>query len=1409
MPHRPARRRAPAARVPLLILLITVVAAAVVLPHFVQLTAYAAATFTVNSLSDGADSNTADNLCADGSGNCTLRAAIQQANATPGADTIAFSVTGTINLTGALPNIASDLTMTGPGPGLLTVRRDTGGDYRIFTVMAGTVTISGMTITNGKTADGPNRTAEQPGAGIRGEFGGGVYNERGAVLTLANCVISNNATGRGGDAFSSTFETGGSGGLGGAIFNLGSLVVTECVISGNRTGRGGKGDATANRGTGGGGKGGDGGGLWSAGFATLTITNSSIVNNVCGDGGPGDGTFNTAGQGGYGGGLYYDVVTGVPNANVSGTTFSGNQTGNGGPNGGGGFGAGHGGGIYIGLGPMTLTNSVVTGNRTGTGAAPAGPSGGGGWGGGIFSFGTLDIVASTISNNQTGGGSGSAPAGNGAGIRNGGTLTLTNSTVSGNTTGSAANGTPGTAGGVYNSNTLLITGSTLSGNTGGGGSAVYNLRNLTLTNSTVSGNRIPSVNFHDGAIVDDSDNVRTRIINCTITANDGPGVQADIADNFSDSSPRVGNTIIAGNGNGGMVDANGLYVSLGHNFIGKGTGSNGFTDGNMGDRVGPLNSFIDPFLGPLADNGGPTLTHAPFPGSPVLDAGDNAIALDPAGNPLTTDQRGPGFPRVADWADADTTQTVDIGAFETHPFVENVTNKTTDEDTQLSIPFNVGDSALGVTVTATSSNQALLPDANISVTGSGQTRTLNATPLANASGTTTVTLTVTAANGRSVTDSFVYSVTAINDAPVNSVPAAQTTVRNTPLVFSAANSNAITVADVDSGDARVTLAAANGTLTLGTTAGLAFTSGDGTDDATMTFTGTLANINVALSGLTFTPAQGFNGAASVQITTDDQGNTGSGGARSDADAVSVNVLTGGSLQLSAAAFEAGEGAGTATLTVTRTGGSAGSTSVNYATSGGTATAGGACGSGADYVTAAGTLTWADGDTADKTVSVTLCDDPSNEPDETFGVSLSGPAGSAALGTPSSATVTIKDDDPTGGRIEFSQSVYTAGENSFATVTVRRTGQTGLAVGVDYSTDDGSTPSVAVPCSSTTGLALHRCDFTQAVGRLSFAAGETEKTFQILVGDDSYVEGTETASVRLSNPDGGAALGSLPSATLSITDDAPETAGNPNDDSAKFVRQHYHDFFSREPDAPGLAHWTNVIESCGSNAQCREVNRINVSGAFFLSIEFRETGFLVTKMYKAAYGDATGTSTLGGTHQLSVPVIRFEEFLPDTQRIGRGVVVHQPGWEAQIEANKTAFTQEFVQRQRFLNDYPLSLTPTDFVDRLNGRAGGPLDASERQALINELTANNTTAGRASVLRKVAEDATLDAAERNRAFVLMQYFGYLRRNPNSGQDADYTGYDFWLGNLEKAGGNFVQAELVKAFITSTEYRQRFGQ
>ena len=253
-----------------------------------------------------------------------------------------------------------------------------------------------------------------------------------------------------------------------------------------------------------------------------------------------------------------------------------------------------------------------------------------------------------------------------------------------------------------------------------------------------------------------------------------------------------------------------------------------------------------------------------------------------------------------------------------------------------------------------------------------------------------------------------------------------------------------------------------------------------------------------------------------------------------------------------------------------------------------------------------------------------------------------------------------------------------------------------------------------------------------------------------------------------------------------------------DDTDFFVQQQYVDFLSRFPDQSGFAFWQNDINQCGADAACRVVKRVNVSAAFFLSIEFQQTGYLVYLLNKAAFGDIPNTP---------VPV-RRETFMPDTRSISNGVVVGAQGWEQLLENNKVAFTQGFVQRSAFVNAYPQGMAAADYVDKLFANAGVTPTGQERQAAIDAYGAGNT-AGRASALRAVAENAAFQQKEFNKAFVLMQYFGYLKRNPNDLPDSDYSGYNFWLAKLDQFNGDFVQAEMVKAFITSDEYRHRFGQ
>ena len=259
------------------------------------------------------------------------------------------------------------------------------------------------------------------------------------------------------------------------------------------------------------------------------------------------------------------------------------------------------------------------------------------------------------------------------------------------------------------------------------------------------------------------------------------------------------------------------------------------------------------------------------------------------------------------------------------------------------------------------------------------------------------------------------------------------------------------------------------------------------------------------------------------------------------------------------------------------------------------------------------------------------------------------------------------------------------------------------------------------------------------------------------------------------------------------------------DSDFFVNQQYVDFLSRFPDQSGFNFWVSQINACGSNSDCIAGLRDNTSGAFFLAIEFQETGFLVERMYKVAYGDATATSTLNGPHQITVPIIRRSEFLPDTLQMSNGLIVNQPGWEGVLAANKTAFANDFVSRSRFVTAFPNTMTAAQFVDKLNANGGNPLSSSERDSLVNALTTGAMT--RAQVVRAAAEDVDLVSAEKNRAFVLMQYLGYLRRDPNAGQDTDYTGYEFWLTKLNDHGGDFHAAQMVRSFLVSGEYLNRF--
>ena len=248
-------------------------------------------------------------------------------------------------------------------------------------------------------------------------------------------------------------------------------------------------------------------------------------------------------------------------------------------------------------------------------------------------------------------------------------MTLTDSEVSDNTSA----GNFGEGGGLYvRSGAVTVLGSTVSGNsTSGsradGGGIFTDSGSLTLISSTVSGNATIGLEATGGGI-----GTRTGVLtltNSTVTENTstylGGGVFVD--DGTANPAITIENSIIAGNfqdvsaGTSGtpndlVPDPDGV-LTINHSLIGAADNLTQPIVGNVGNQFGAAANPVDPLLGPLADNGGPTLTHALLPGSPAIDAGSNALALDQGGSQFLNDQRGDGFDRIV-------SGTVDIGAFE-------------------------------------------------------------------------------------------------------------------------------------------------------------------------------------------------------------------------------------------------------------------------------------------------------------------------------------------------------------------------------------------------------------------------------------------------------------------------------------------------------------------------------------------------------------------------------------------------------------------------------------------------------------------------------------------------------------------------------------------------------------------------
>ena len=224
-------------------------------------------------------------------------------------------------------------------------------------------------------------------------------------------------------------------------------------------------------------------------------------------------------------------------------------------------------------------------------------------------------------------------------------------------------------------------------------------------------------------------------------------------------------------------------------------------------------------------------------------------------------------------------------------------------------------------------------------------------------------------------------------------------------------------------------------------------------------------------------------------------------------------------------------------------------------------------------------------------------------------------------------------------LQFSTGSLNPSEGlGFETLTVNRTGDTSGTVTVDFGTSDST--------------AEQRTDYTISSGTLSFGPGETSKTVMVLIVDDNHVEGNESFRVALSNATGGAVIGSLNMANVTIVDnDSNPPVTNPLDTARFFVRQHFYDFLSRYPDQGGWDFWTSQITQCGSDPVCLRAKRIDVSNSFFYELEYQQTGAYVFRLYRAAFGNNQPFPNPDGANQTeSKNLPAYAVFASDRARV---------------------------------------------------------------------------------------------------------------------------------------------------------------
>jgi uncharacterized repeat protein (TIGR01451 family)/CSLREA domain-containing protein len=1324
--------------------------------------------FTVNTLGDAVDDNIGDDRC-DTDGNngngdqCTLRAAIQEANSSPSDDVVSFSLApnSTITLLTSLPDLgdnpnSGNLVINGPGAATLKVERDSNAatQFRILTVPAGkTVDISGLTISGGDSAlDGGGvsnaGTMTLDEVVVSGNStdndGGGVRNNSGGTLTITGSTISGNTAAN----------------LGGGVSNAGTaLTIKDSTISDN--------DAI------------NGGGVSSA-AGTLAVSNSTISGNRArNDGG---GLRNVTGS------ATLTNVTVTDNRADSDSSV-------------GGVGGGVGGGIRRVSGTVTLRNTIVAGNFNDQNPANT-PDDISGTVTGSFNLigaGGAGTLVNGVSGNQVGvdpklrklednGGptkthalkpnSPALDAGDNTLATNAGLTDdqrgpgfnrivdstdadaiatvdigayeaqvtvedISNKGTAEDTTLSAFNfevaqdaGITGFTVTATSSDTTLVPNANLV--LGGAG----NTRNLAITPAANKFGTTTITVTVSGLVSGTFPTEMSDTFDFTVTPVADTPDAADVATNeetqsgpiFVTRNPVDGAEVthfrVSAITGGTLYMPNGTTVLTGGDFV-------SFTDGALGLRFTPLPNYnglghfsVQAATGniPAALGGGidtSTITVNAVNDQPTLGPLNNRYILeDSAGETITLTGIGAG---------GNETQTLQVTAVSSNPaIVPNPTVNYTSPNSSGTITYAPQPNANGMvfitvtvndggggteTVSRTFSinitpvndapsftkgpDQVVGEDAGlVSVSNwatsisagapneSGQvltfvvtsntntglfsqqpaispTGTLTYKPTDNASGTATVTIILkdgsgTANSGQDMSSppqTFNITVNAVNDAPVNTVPGAQTVVKNGTLTFAQANSKLVKVTDVDAGAAtiKVALTAQKGTVTLPITSGLTFSMGDGTADQYMIFTGTITDINAAMNGMQYKPNANYVGGASLTILSNDLGHT-PGPAKTDSDIIAITVT--------------------------------------------------------------------------------------NPPP-------SGPS-TFSLAAP----------------------VYSTSEGALrATVTVKRDGDTSAPASVNYKTTDPS--AAGVGCGAVSGNASNRCDYATAVGTLRFAAGESSREISIPLVNDAYAEGPESFTVSLSKPSG-AKLAGTTSAVVTIADDDDTTgapAANPLGSDEFFVRQLYVDVLGREPDEKGLGYWMGILKKCGGSTDC---GRAAVASAFFKSDEFKQGSYFAYRLYRAALGR----------------VARFDELTPDVARLASARDA------AELALNKADLVSDFMARAEFKDRFGSRTQPADYVDALLLAAGLP-NHPQRKAWVAGLADGSLTRG--DVLWQLAESEDVSAKFRGEAEVVMQYHVFLKREADAGA----------ANGLELAPQTPDLLKLVSGFLDSAEYRQRFGQ